>query len=94
MFLHLLSMLFEDNAEAVAHTRQALSRGERDEAARRMHTLASNAGFVCAYTLEQAARALEQAIDTRDDTVDARLDELQQHLERLQLACQPWCAPH
>jgi CheY-like chemotaxis protein len=63
MFLGLLDMFIEDNAGVVAQTRADLARGDTDAAARRMHTLRSNAGFICALEIMEAAAALERAIE-------------------------------
>jgi len=76
MFLGLLELFIEDNAGVVAATRADLARGERESAARRMHTLRSNAGFICALAIMQAAAALEKAIAQDEPDVAARLDEL------------------
>jgi PAS domain S-box-containing protein len=76
MFLSLLQMFVEDNADATERARRDLAQGERESAARRMHTLASNAGFLCALDLMDAARALEHAIDQGGTGLDARLEAL------------------
>ena len=76
MFIGLLGLFIEDNAGVVAATRADLARGERESAARRMHTLRSNAGFICALAIMQAAAALEKAIAQDEPDVAARLDEL------------------
>lgn len=72
MFLSLLEMFVEDNADAAECARRELAAGQRDKAARRMHTLASNAGFLCALELMESARALEGAIDRGETALDAR----------------------
>ncbi len=80
MFLGLLEMFIEDNAGVVADTRADLARGERDAAARRMHTLRSNAGFICALDIMEAAGALERAIESGaadDPAVGVGLDALE-----------------
>ena len=73
-------------AGIVALTRADLARGDRDAAARRMHTLRSNAGFICALEIMDAARVLETAIervegdegDEGDDAqISAELDALE-----------------
>lgn len=51
MFIGLLELFIEDNAQAAEQTRQDLARGAQETAARRMHTLRSNAGFICAQDL-------------------------------------------
>ncbi|HRP67392.1 MAG TPA: ATP-binding protein [Thauera sp.] len=90
MFLSLLQMFVEDNANAVAEARSELARGERDAAGRRLHTLASNAGFLCALDLMAAARALEEAIDRGETALDTALAELAQQIDDLVTASAPW----
>ena len=80
MFLGLLEMFIEDNAGVVTHTRADLAGGDTDAAARRMHTLRSNAGFICALELMEAAGALERAIEhgePGDPGVGAGLDAIE-----------------
>jgi len=76
MFLGLLELFIEDNADVVARTREDLARGDADAAARRMHTLRSNAGFICALAIMDAAGTLEKAIEAHEAGVDAALDAL------------------
>ncbi len=83
MFLGLLELFIEDNADVVAQTRAELARGDTEAAARRMHTLRSNAGFICALEVMEAAGALERAIERSapgvhaDGSVSAGLDALE-----------------
>ena len=80
MFLGLLEMFIEDNAGVVTQTRADLAGGDTDAAARRMHTLRSNAGFICALELMEAAGALEKAIEhgePGDPGVGAGLDAIE-----------------
>ncbi|MFU2487194.1 ATP-binding protein [Thauera sp. WH-1] len=90
MFLSLLQMFVEDNADAVAAARSELARGEREAAGRRLHTLASNAGFLCALDLMAAARALEEAIERGETALDAALAALEQQIGELVTASAPW----
>ncbi|MBY0339894.1 MAG: PAS domain S-box protein [Rhodocyclaceae bacterium] len=90
MFLSLLQMFFEDNGRIVAQVREALTEGQREEAGRRMHTLASNAGFICADALMQAARQLEAAIDRGDTPMDEALALLDAQLDELAAASAAW----
>jgi PAS domain S-box-containing protein len=90
MFLSLLQMFFEDNGEIVAQVREALAAGQREEAGRRMHTLASNAGFICADALMQAARQLEAAIDRGDTQIDDALALLDAQIKELAAASAAW----
>ena len=76
MFLGLRELFIEDNAAVVARTREDLARGDADAAARRMHTLRSNAGFICALAIMDAAGTLEKAIEAHEAGVDAALDAL------------------
>ncbi|WP_297362536.1 sensor histidine kinase, partial [Thauera sp.] len=78
MFLGLLEMFIEDNAGVVAQTRADLARGDGDGAARRMHTLRSNAGFICALEIMEAADALEHAIERGEPGVHTALDGLEE----------------
>ena len=77
MFLGLLGLFIEDNAGVVAATRADLACDEREAAARRMHTLRSNAGFICALAIMEAAGGLEKAIAQDEPGVAARLDALE-----------------
>jgi PAS domain S-box-containing protein len=77
MFLGLLGLFIEDNAEVVAQTRADLARGDAEGAVRRMHTLRSNAGFICALEVMEDAGALEQAIEHGQQGVGAGLDVLE-----------------
>jgi len=90
MFLGLLELFFEDNADAVLKTRDDLARGDRESAARRMHTLRSNAGFICALELMDSAGALEQAIEQGAAGLDSRLDTLGRQIDELLEASRPW----
>ena len=90
MFIGLLDFFIEDNADAVQQARSELAAGEREAAARRMHTLRSNAGFICAMELMEAAGALEVAIEQDEPDVEARLAELEQGIAALIEAIAPW----
>ncbi|MBL8444754.1 MAG: Hpt domain-containing protein, partial [Zoogloeaceae bacterium] len=59
-------------------------------AARRMHTLASNAGFLCALELMAAARALEVAIDDGQTDLEAPIATLERQITDLVTASAPW----
>jgi len=93
MFLGLLEPFIADNADAARRARSELARGEREPAARRMHTLRSNAGFLCALDLMALAAELEEAIE-RGETeaaLDAGLVELDRQIRELVEAGTPWC---
>jgi len=90
MFISLLEMFFADNIDAVELTRRDLAADDRDMAARRMHTLISNAGFICALDIMESARALEQAIDQGEMGLDVRLETLDLQITELVEASAPW----
>ncbi len=91
VFIGLLELFIEDNADAAERARRELAAGEREAAARRMHTLRSNAGFICAMELMEDAGALEKAIERGDEPdVDARLAALGERIAALIEACAPW----
>jgi len=77
-------------AVGLALTRRDLAQGDQESAARRMHTLASNAGFLCALDLMTAARELEEAIDKESPELDARLVDIGQQIDALVAASAPW----
>jgi hypothetical protein len=60
MFTGLLQLFVTDNRDAAGQTRAFLAAGDREAAARRMHTLRSNAGFICALDLMASAGELEK----------------------------------
>ncbi len=92
MFVHLLRMFVADNADAAGRTRQDLARGDLESAARRMHTLGSNAGFLCALDLMESARQLERAIENGASGVDAALAAIEGEIGALVAASAPWRA--
>ena len=90
MFISLLEMFFGDNIDAAELTRRDLASDDRDMATRRMHTLISNAGFICALDIMESARALEQAIDQGETGLDVRLEALDLQITELVEASAPW----
>jgi len=90
MFLGLLELFVNDNADAAAMAGRELAAGEREAAGRRMHTLASNAGFICALDLMESARRLEEAIDQGETALDAPLAALGGQIAALVEASAPW----
>ena len=90
MFLDLLKMFVAEYTDAVAQTRDDLAAGDRVKAARRMHTLRSSAGFLCALDLMDAAGDLEDAIDAGDDSIEPALHALGAQLQDLLEASAPW----
>ena len=83
MFIGLLELFIEDNAGVVALARADLARGDTDAAARRMHTLRSNAGFICALEIMEAAGALERMIEQGEVGVAEALDALEREIAAL-----------
>ncbi|HRO36514.1 ATP-binding protein [Thauera sp.] len=83
MFLGLLELFIEDNAAIVKLTRADLARGDAESAARRMHTLRSNAGFICALAIMETAATLEKAIGQGEPGVQERLDALEADIAEL-----------
>jgi PAS domain S-box-containing protein len=90
MFIGLLELFIEDNAQAAEQTRQDLARGAQETAARRMHTLRSNAGFICAQDLMDLAGELEAAIERGETGLDAQLTALGHQIAELVEASAPW----
>lgn len=90
MFISLLQMFVEDNAGAVALARKELAAGDAVTAARRLHTLASNAGFLCALDLMRTAKVLEEAIDRGEAELDGSLADLERQVADLLAASAPW----
>jgi len=90
MFIGLLGMFVQDNAEAVPLARRELASGDREAAGRRIHTLASNAGFLCALELMDSAKELEEAIDRGETDLDAKFDQVGRQIAAIVEASAPW----
>lgn len=90
MFISLLEMFFDDNVGAAELASRELASGDRDMAARRMHTLVSNAGFICALDIMESAKGLEQAIDQGETGLDVRFEALGRQIAELVEAGAPW----
>ncbi|MBS0372396.1 MAG: PAS domain S-box protein [Proteobacteria bacterium] len=90
MFLGLLELFVHDNATAAEQARSALAGGDRESAGRRMHTLGSNAGFLCAFDLMASARALETAIDRGETELAEGFDALEREIADFVEASAPW----
>jgi CheY-like chemotaxis protein len=90
MFIGLLELFIEDNTDAAELTRQDLARGDPEVAARRMHTLRSNAGFICALDIMASATELESAIERGETGLDAQLAALGRQIAELVEASTPW----
>ncbi len=93
IFFSLLDFFIKDNTDAVKHVRAELAAGDREAAGRRMHTLASNAGFLCALDLMEAARQAEAAIDRGEIALAPMLDAIAAQVSALVEASQPWRLP-
>jgi PAS domain S-box-containing protein len=90
MFISLLEMFFADNVDAAELARRDLASGDREMAARRMHTLVSNAGFICALDIMESAKGLEQAIDKGKTGLGERFEALDRQITELVKASAPW----
>ena len=90
IFLDLLAMFVAEHRDAVRQVRGELARGEREAAARRMHTLRGSAGFLCASGLMQSAAALEEAIDRGQEELEPALLALERSIAGLVEASAPW----
>ena len=90
MFVGLLQLFVTDNRGAADQTRGFLAAGDREAAARRMHTLRSNAGFICALDLMASAGELEKAIEAGDTQLEPQLDAIGREIDALVAACEPW----
>ena len=76
MFISLLGMFFDDNLRVAELARSDLVSGDREMAAQRMHTLVSNAGFICAMNIMDSAKDLEQAIDQGETELNEQFEAL------------------
>ena len=76
MFISLLGMFFDDNLRVAELARSDLVSGDRKMAAQRMHTLVSNAGFICAMNIMDSAKDLEQAIDQGETELNEQFEAL------------------
>ncbi|WP_341676816.1 PAS domain S-box protein [Niveibacterium sp. SC-1] len=90
MFMSLLELFVEDNAQAIEQVRAELAAGDREAAGRRVHTLSSNAGFLCANDLMEAARQAESAIAAGESALDPLLDSIAEQIAALIEASAPW----
>ena len=69
-------MFFDDNLRVAELARSDLVSGDRKMAAQRMHTLVSNAGFICAMNIMDSAKDLEQAIDQGETELNEQFEAL------------------
>ncbi len=90
LFLDLLGRFIEESAAGVALARRTLDAGDRETAARQMHSIKGNAGTIGAVQLMQAAAWLESAIAAQTPGVDERLAALDGDLGALAAAAAPW----
>ena len=93
LFLRLLERFAEEYADAVDQTARELAQGEREQAARRIHTLRGGAGQIGALDLMALARSLEEAIDRGETDLAGPLADLGRQLSSLLAAIQAWRAP-
>ncbi|MDS4019741.1 MAG: ATP-binding protein [Candidatus Competibacter sp.] len=89
-FLRLLAGFVTEFAEVVAQTHRDLADGEREAAARRLHTLRGNAGNLGALDLMRAAGWLEEAIARGETDLDEGLEALGRQLAALTAASASW----
>jgi len=90
MFRNLLGLLAVDGRNLVGRVHQDLARGQRQEAAARLHNLKSHAGSLGALAIQDLAKRLEEAIDRGEKDLDADLDGLNQQLRDLIEASAHW----
>ena len=89
-FLNQLGRLLQDAATLVADARRALRAGDRETAARRMHSLKGNAGNLGALDLMGTASALEIAIKQSARDLETDLADLDRQVRDLAAASAPW----
>ena len=87
-----LARLLRESAGVGAACRQALAAGDRETAARRLHSLKGNAGNLGALDLMRTAGDLEEAIGQGAGDMDAGLADLDRQLGDLATASAPWLA--
>jgi CheY-like chemotaxis protein len=92
-FQRLLQRFADECADAVPLARHDLDQGQRETAARRLHTLRGMAGYLGALDLMQVAGDLEQAITAGETGLDARLVDLGEQVAALTTASAPWRGP-
>jgi signal transduction histidine kinase/CheY-like chemotaxis protein len=90
LFLGLLERFADQFADAGPQTRDDLAHGQREAAARRLHTLSGNAGHLGAIDLMHSASALETAIQAGEMDLEARLTAFEAQLAALIAAAAPW----
>ena len=89
-FLRLLNGFVTEFADVVVQARRNLADGDRETAARRLHTLRGNAGNLGARALMATAGALEEALLRGETELDAGLKSLDRQLAALTAASAPW----
>ena len=90
LFMHLLGRFVTEFADVVERTRRDLADGQRETAARLMHTLRGNAGTLGAIDLMESAAWLEVAIERGEKALYARLAILDQQLAAFIGASSSW----
>ena len=90
MFTKFLTLFARDYAGVIVATRQALARGEREEAAHIMHQLRGYASTIAAMDLREAAGKIEDAIRQGVTVLEDRLDALERQVGDLIEASAPW----
>ncbi|MGR9037336.1 MAG: PAS domain S-box protein, partial [Gammaproteobacteria bacterium] len=90
LFLELLKSFVAEFGTAASEIRDDLRNGDRETAARRLHTFRSAAGYLGAVELTQSAQNLENAIKQQKPDLDLLIDDFVSKLDRLLEASAPW----
>nr|WP_232365921.1 ATP-binding protein [Methylocystis silviterrae] len=75
LFVALLMSFKEEFIDAASQVEDSLARGDREDAAHRLHTLRGGAGYIGAEDLVEAASALERAIVERQPQFETLIAE-------------------
>jgi polar amino acid transport system substrate-binding protein len=92
LYLSLLRMFHQNQAESAALIRQALRQGDQETAARTAHSLKGAAGTLGATGLQAQSQALEQDIKQGREISAERLDRLQTLLAQIRAEIAPLMA--
>lgn len=92
-YFGLLGRLLAEFGDVAQQVEGALARGERESAARRLHLLRGNAGFLGAMGVTHAAGALEEALRGGRTDLGPLVGALDTRLAVLVGAARPWLPP-
>jgi len=101
-FLRMLGRFLAGSPALLVHARQALTQGDRETAARFLHSLTGNAGSIGAIAIMALAGRLERAIDEGETAItadggeiplEAGLADLAGQVAALATASAPWLTP-